>query len=1149
MKVKALQNRRFAKDRKQSKQKPESSSESEEVDEILDSDEFSSLDERSEQDSPIHNDDENGGFENIDDDDDDEAHEEEEEEQEEEKEEEEIVRPPLKRARLAFEIEAENQKSVKEPKLSKEASKMTEAEIRSKRFKLQADALLGEVKPSKEVFQNCEAFLRTLRDALFSVSAATSPSQNAVLLENGLADVLHADESNDCEARFVPPSQIRIVGSFLLRCTIRPRLNVDVACEIPSECFLQKDFTHGRYFRKRAAWLFMYAKQLQKKLNKLGVTIKVSDFNGDKFRPVLELSAAELMPFTVRILPCPSDTQFSLEKLYSRSLFAIAEDATLVPHLAYLHDQFLQYDNLLAVASLVRVWLHQRPLLERFVSPFMLTMCIAKECTTNPLLKHADLYHFFKVSMKAVQSAAASGSLTDVSGSFSLSHACPSWVLRRLAYEAGLAVQFMDAEDFSGLFLQKVDPLFSFDGFYVFSRKVGQTELAQLCEKVESAISGRVRCVCPVLDSLSGRHAQYSMIGFLLTGDTSEAYKQVVMGPAADGIAEEIDAFRGIWKDRAEVRRFKDGAICWSAVFPIPSTKKIVGSKRASLEDVTLCRRTFILEEIFQFLVGDSKGHILMDPILPSLMDAAGEGDDTSAKLEYASAYAIRVAFSELQSMVIQCASLPLQIISVHCTDPAARNTSSHLSAYTDDRRVVPVVVILESSSRWPANAQAIARLKTAMAFRMAQELESKYHCACRLTEQYLDVNLRRADADSKKLTFRLLLRSENPLEITTLPVKDALVYERETKYAVQHHMWSLDLSLKFVGRYGEACRLLERWLVSHGLSGYFTQEWMELIVAAVFHPRLCSPYGIPQSSWIAFLRALRLIGTVDWRREPIDIRGMSGEEVQKVLERDAVKKQSDSEKVVEGMDGPQESDVSGKSVKRGGRHTFKILYDLDPEFGHRWSIDGPEEMIVDRMQTLARKSLANHERCVLKQSSQSAFAKEYEAEVMFSAEDSRLAMVVQDMDMLIRRRVFASRTSRQPWCQFMGLDTLYDCYPEDGFLSLLRKQFENYAFFFELDKKHIGVVFKPLAFLPTQLRISSSFCAFPLDADCAAEGPMKSTTVIPNVFELVHEIKSIGKGVVESMDFVVRGDQWENRCSLEAQQEDSDPSDAASEP
>ena len=64
---------------------------------------------------------------------------------------------------------------------------------------------------------------------------------------------------------FVAPRSVELAGSFLLRSVCRPRCVIDVAVEMPQECFLPKDVLDHRYADKRLLYLSVLAQQLRER--------------------------------------------------------------------------------------------------------------------------------------------------------------------------------------------------------------------------------------------------------------------------------------------------------------------------------------------------------------------------------------------------------------------------------------------------------------------------------------------------------------------------------------------------------------------------------------------------------------------------------------------------------------------------------------------------------------------------------------------------------------------------------------------------------------------------------------------------------------------------------------------------------------------
>lgn len=84
---------------------------------------------------------------------------------------------------------------------------------------------------------------------------------------------------------FAPPTKVEVVGSFLLRTMAQPSLNVDLAVQMPSQCFHPRDFLNYRYADRRAMYLAVLAESLES--HELVKEVAVEGFNGDAEKPVL----------------------------------------------------------------------------------------------------------------------------------------------------------------------------------------------------------------------------------------------------------------------------------------------------------------------------------------------------------------------------------------------------------------------------------------------------------------------------------------------------------------------------------------------------------------------------------------------------------------------------------------------------------------------------------------------------------------------------------------------------------------------------------------------------------------------------------------------------------------------------------------------
>lgn len=86
---------------------------------------------------------------------------------------------------------------------------------------------------------------------------------------------------------FEKPTSMHIVGGYGLKTVAKTKtpFNVDVAVEMPSSIFQEKDYANYRYHHKRACYLAVLANAINS--SKKNFDIEYSTLNGDLRRPIL----------------------------------------------------------------------------------------------------------------------------------------------------------------------------------------------------------------------------------------------------------------------------------------------------------------------------------------------------------------------------------------------------------------------------------------------------------------------------------------------------------------------------------------------------------------------------------------------------------------------------------------------------------------------------------------------------------------------------------------------------------------------------------------------------------------------------------------------------------------------------------------------
>ncbi|KAI8079792.1 Nrap protein [Halteromyces radiatus] len=278
-----------------------------------------------------------------------------------------------------------------------EGLKETAELFKSNIFKLELDELLSEVNAKYDKHTSLEKalhHLKTIFDAipegketLLNDFESTMEKKHKIKVPFPQA---RPAKNSQYKFKFIKPSAIHIVGSYALKFVTRTKsaFNVDVAVEMPSSIFQEKDHMNNRYFYKRACYLSVLANAV--KSSKKGFKVKFGLFNGDIQKPILLINGSgdkSDTDFTktkaiIRIIPYINSEVFSAQRLgpgrnclraqeestvenlsstpqYNAS---ILQDTSYTTNLAYLYQHSKNCAGFKDAIVLAKTWLYQRGL-------------------------------------------------------------------------------------------------------------------------------------------------------------------------------------------------------------------------------------------------------------------------------------------------------------------------------------------------------------------------------------------------------------------------------------------------------------------------------------------------------------------------------------------------------------------------------------------------------------------------------------------------------------------------------------------------------------------------------------------------------------------------------------------------------------------
>ncbi|CDR88588.1 uncharacterized protein SPSC_04415 [Sporisorium scitamineum] len=427
-----------------------------------------------------------------------------------------------------------------------------------------------------------------------------------------------------------------------------------------------------------------------------------------------------------------------------------------------------------------------------------------------------------------------------------------------------------------------------------------QAAMIQVSTTASRALEGRTRLVAllhPAMGGLAGTWrldgsrptaSSDAEIGLVLDGE--QAWRMVEHGPSSQDV-EKAEQFRAFWGKMSELRRFKDGRVLESVVWPVTTQASRWAIPRRILS-YALFRHHAIHESQIQFVSSHFESLLDIDITLARTAHLVST-EEKGFTL-------VQSAFDQLSKDLRALESLPLSIISISPASPGLRGTSTFVPAplnlellgdrIPDAASYLPVhdiIITFEGSGKWPNELAAIQAMKAAFFERMCAEITNKIAgTTCRVVFD--------ANASSKmedQCSLELILASGFAFRARVMHNREKVLLERiladrfETAGAKRrarkilhewqrrfetlplHHSYIASMGNRFASFSG-AVRLTKRWLASQMLSSpAIPEELIELVCAAAY---LSPEEGAPASAVAGLLRILRLLANWRWKEEPL---------------------------------------------------------------------------------------------------------------------------------------------------------------------------------------------------------------------------------------------------------------------------------------
>ncbi len=381
------------------------------------------------------------------------------------------------------------------------------------------------------------------------------------------------------------------------------------------------------------------------------------------------------------------------------------------------------------------------------------------------------------------------------------------------------------------------------------------------------------------------------IIGVSINAETSQ--RLVDRGPPSDH-HEDVKHFMDLWGSKAQLRRFKDGAIVQAVVWS--------DDKETWFQNREKWNGGYV-EKVIRHLIrlhhGTMKTAVCFPSFLSTIDCIVSDDSGMVPSLDpWATHQRIMKAFESLsdflqknsrqpQSGQRQDSSLglPLSIDAVEPLSPSLRYSELFpqvphplLGRGTSAEKKCSGAVMFDPiliqirfgpSSKWPTDLKAIGAAKTAMLIQLANGIEK---IGDESFDGLLTVCPTYADIGYKGYCFRVIIRADPEIQmlqrlITPSPAASQLLRQLTKRHllASRHHSMIHAVHTLYPSA-AAVVRVAKRWVACHLLSGHITTELIELLVARIYSDS--SAFVQPPATVVAgFLRFLHLISSFDWAR------------------------------------------------------------------------------------------------------------------------------------------------------------------------------------------------------------------------------------------------------------------------------------------
>ncbi|KRZ72179.1 Nucleolar protein 6 [Trichinella papuae] len=607
---------------------------------------------------------------------------------------------------------------------------------------------------------------------------------------------------------------------------------------------------------------------------------------------------------------------------------SVARDVVMMKIFNYLEDEENFPKNARAGVQLLRLWIRRRELDQGYgcVSCTFLSLFVCYLVKERRIQSHWTAWDVFKAAIFAFsnielennpvtlcQSENGLTLLNEFKSAFPIvftdptgyANVCAHWhasTWRMLKHEALLARQMIenaDSELFTRLCLQPVPFAEKFDIYFTINLpKSMQNEVwknAQLrCRLIDmygltseaiwkdvydcmwTALGDRVLLIGKSLvqyeNKMTNNYANFEKaLTFGILIESGRKCDFLIRGPAAN-LPEAVN-FRRFWGDKSQMRKFKSYGICEAVLFDRSNVRSIFGDIVYYVlnRHIKISRKRVISSDISEeSCLALPGGYRFVEKQLRlSLHTAMAKVEKclqllTDMPFQICELTKMGSIFSDLEvyypvPVDVQYNKLSLPIIN-GCFVPEA---TAKVPPWCPS---CEMMMIIDIKCRHLNSLSELRIIKTGCCIQVSEQLRKRFKLLCQPIEKailiFTNGYVFRLHVSFKSEEFFLKNLAEekknHPAELeaeSMIRWKQALFNQFEV------------LRLQFES-FSTTVRLAKRWVANKMLSGHFSDEAVELIIASLFLTP--QPFAESRHHLIGFLRFLRLLSTFPWSSEPL---------------------------------------------------------------------------------------------------------------------------------------------------------------------------------------------------------------------------------------------------------------------------------------